>query len=49
MILLIGIRRSVGGIRLSLYNAITLENAQTIAKFLEEFLASNVNAVSESV
>lgn len=32
--------RSVGGFRLSLYNAITLENARTVAGFLEEFLAS---------
>lgn len=32
--------RSVGGIRASLYNAITLENTETLAKFMREFLAA---------
>ena len=29
--------RSVGGIRASLYNAISLENTETLAKFMKEF------------
>lgn len=29
--------RSVGGIRASLYNAITLDNVETLAKFMKEF------------
>jgi phosphoserine aminotransferase len=32
--------RSVGGIRASLYNAITLENAQTLNKFMIDFFES---------
>jgi phosphoserine aminotransferase len=32
--------RSVGGIRASLYNAITLENTQTLAGFMKEFYES---------
>lgn len=32
--------RSVGGIRASLYNAITLENTETLAKFMKDFYAS---------
>jgi phosphoserine aminotransferase len=32
--------RSVGGIRASLYNAITLANTQTLASFMNEFCAS---------
>lgn len=32
--------RSVGGIRASLYNAITLENTQTLAEFMTEFCES---------
>lgn len=32
--------RSVGGIRASLYNAITLENTETLAEFMKEFSAS---------
>lgn len=32
--------RSVGGIRASLYNAITLENTQTLAEFMKEFYES---------
>lgn len=32
--------RSVGGIRASLYNAITQENAETLAKFMKEFFES---------
>lgn len=32
--------RSVGGIRASLYNAITLENTETLAKFMKEFSES---------
>jgi len=31
--------RSVGGIRVSLYNAITVENAETLVGFLKEYLA----------
>jgi phosphoserine aminotransferase len=31
--------RSVGGIRVSLYNAITVENAETLVAFLKEYLA----------
>ena len=30
--------RSVGGIRASLYNAITVENVETLVEFLKEFL-----------
>ena len=33
--------RSVGGIRASLYNAVTLEDATTLANYMKEFLASN--------
>jgi len=33
--------RSVGGIRASLYNAVTLEEAQKLADFLEEFQKNN--------
>jgi phosphoserine aminotransferase len=29
--------RSVGGIRASLYNAITLDNVETLGKFMKEF------------
>lgn len=32
--------RSVGGIRASLYNAITMENTETLAKFMKEFYES---------
>lgn len=32
--------RSVGGIRASLYNAITLENTETLAQFMKEFYES---------
>lgn len=32
--------RSVGGIRASLYNAITVENTATLANFMNEFYAS---------
>lgn len=32
--------RSVGGIRASLYNAITLEETETLAKFMGEFMES---------
>lgn len=32
--------RSVGGIRASLYNAISVENAQTLAKFMVDFCKS---------
>ncbi|CRK87193.1 CLUMA_CG000998, isoform A [Clunio marinus] len=32
--------RSVGGIRASLYNAVTLENTETLAKFMREFYES---------
>lgn len=35
--------RSVGGIRASLYNAITLDNAETLAKFMQEFYINNKN------
>lgn len=33
--------RSVGGIRASLYNAITLDNVETLAKFMKEFYGNN--------
>jgi phosphoserine aminotransferase len=33
--------RSVGGIRASLYNAITLENAEFLEKFMKEFCENN--------
>lgn len=33
--------RSVGGIRASVYNAITLENVETLAKFMREFSENN--------
>ena len=33
--------RSVGGIRVSLYNAMTLEGAQAVAKFMEDFKKAN--------
>lgn len=33
--------RSVGGIRASLYNAITLENTETLAKFMRDFYESH--------
>jgi phosphoserine aminotransferase len=39
---LVGLKghRSVGGIRVSLYNAMPLEGAQAIAKFMDEFMAN---------
>jgi phosphoserine aminotransferase len=36
--------RSVGGIRASLYNALTVENAETLAKFMREFYQSKNNS-----
>ena len=33
--------RSVGGIRVSLYNAMTLEGAQAVARFMEDFKKAN--------
>ena len=33
--------RSVGGIRASLYNAITVEETQTLADYMEEFYKNN--------
>ncbi len=33
--------RSVGGIRVSLYNAVTLKTAETLAHFMEEFMKKN--------
>jgi phosphoserine aminotransferase len=33
--------RSVGGIRVSLYNAVTVEQAQTLAAFMDEFARAN--------
>uniref|UniRef100_A0A1B6KZD7 phosphoserine transaminase n=2 Tax=Graphocephala atropunctata TaxID=36148 RepID=A0A1B6KZD7_9HEMI len=33
--------RSVGGIRASLYNAITVEEAQTLANFMKDFQKNN--------
>ena len=33
--------RSVGGIRASLYNAVTVEETQQLAKFLDEFRKNN--------
>lgn len=35
--------RSVGGIRTSLYNAVTLEDVETLCKFMNEFLAIHQN------
>lgn len=34
--------RSVGGIRASLYNAITLDNTETLAQFMKEFKGSTM-------
>lgn len=33
-----GLSRSVGGIRASLYNAVTIEDAQELAAFMKKFL-----------
>lgn len=33
--------RSVGGIRASLYNAVTVENAETLVKYMKEFFENN--------
>lgn len=33
--------RSVGGIRASLYNAVTLEDTTTLAKYMAEFLSTH--------
>lgn len=33
--------RSVGGIRASLYNAVTLEDTETLVNYMEEFLAKH--------
>lgn len=33
--------RSVGGIRASLYNAVTYQDADTLAKYMDEFLAKH--------
>lgn len=33
--------RSVGGIRASLYNAVTVENADVLAKYMKEFYESH--------
>ncbi|MBC8455677.1 3-phosphoserine/phosphohydroxythreonine aminotransferase, partial [bacterium] len=33
--------RSVGGIRVSLYNAMTLEGAQKVAEFMDNFRKNN--------
>lgn len=33
--------RSVGGIRASLYNAVTVDETEQLAKYMEEFAASN--------
>lgn len=33
--------RSVGGIRASLYNAVTVENAEVLAKYMTEFYNNN--------
>ena len=33
--------RSVGGIRISLYNAMTLEGAEKVAEFMENFRTNN--------
>lgn len=33
--------RSVGGIRASLYNAVTLEDTETLAKYMNEFYQKN--------
>ncbi|MEN8152273.1 MAG: 3-phosphoserine/phosphohydroxythreonine transaminase, partial [Planctomycetota bacterium] len=40
---LVGLKghRSVGGIRFSMYNALPLEGAQAVAKFMTEFMANN--------
>ena len=40
---LIGLKghRSVGGIRVSLYNAMTLEGAEKVAEFMENFRTNN--------
>lgn len=36
--------RSVGGIRASLYNALTIENAATLANFMKEFHQSKISS-----
>ena len=33
--------RSVGGIRISLYNAVTVENANTLTAFMADFAKAN--------
>lgn len=33
--------RSVGGIRASLYNAVTYQDAETLAKYMDEFMAKH--------
>ncbi len=40
---LVGLKghRSVGGVRISMYNAMTLEGAQAVAQFMEDFKKSN--------
>ena len=35
--------RSVGGLRASLYNAVTLEEVKTLVQFMNEFMAANRN------
>ena len=40
--------RSVGGIRVCLYNAITLEETERLAKFMREFQAQHRAVVVES-
>jgi len=35
--------RSVGGLRVSLYNAVTLDDVKQLAKFMEDFRINNSN------
>jgi phosphoserine aminotransferase len=33
--------RDVGGVRVSMYNAVTVENVKTLVSFMEEFVRTN--------
>jgi len=35
--------RSVGGLRVSLYNAVTLEDVKQLARFMHDFQLNNTN------
>ncbi|TFK43009.1 phosphoserine aminotransferase [Crucibulum laeve] len=40
--------RSMGGVRVSLYNAITVEQTEKLVEYMKEFLAANESAVAEA-